>query len=105
MPNKLPNCVSAAFIEWLERGGHKITLKKNSMVCTKNSKRGVIQFPRHEIQGFYELDEYLSGRYELFLTQWLKYGKSFIEELKFAMASKYFRAKHLNQLMHMAKVA
>ena len=78
---KLANSISGAFLEWLERGGHKLTLKKNAMVITKDSKRGWISFEKREIKEFYELDEYLSKRYELFLMQWFKYGKGFIEEL------------------------
>ncbi|WP_111884000.1 hypothetical protein [Acinetobacter sp. CFCC 11171] len=103
---KLPNSISPAFIEWLDRGGHKIELKKNAMIVKKQFsdgvKRSVIPFERHEIKEFYELDEYLSKRYELFLTQWFKYGKGFIEELQKAMYSKYCKAVHLNNL---AKVA
>lgn len=32
---KLPNSISLAFIEWLDRGGHKIELKKNAMIVKK----------------------------------------------------------------------
>lgn len=103
---KLPNSISSAFIEWLDRGGHKITLKKNLMVITKECngsvKRGEIPFDRHEIKEFYELDEYLSQRYELFLKQYFNNGKGFIYELKLAMASKYRKAVMMNNL---AKVA
>ena len=99
---KLSNPISGAFLEWLERGGHKLSLKKNLMVVTKGDKRGVIPFERHKVKEFYELDEYLSKRYELFLMQWFKYGKGFIEELQKAMYSKYCKAVHLNNL---AKVA
>ena len=95
---KLANSISGAFLEWLERGGHKLTLKKNAMVITKDSKRGWISFEKREIKEFYELDEYLSKRYELFLMQWFKYGKGFIEELQKAMYSKYCKAVHLNNL-------
>lgn len=103
---RLANSISAAFLEWLERGGHKITLKKNLMVITKecngSSKRGVIPFERHEIKEFYELDEYLSQRYELFLKQYFNNGKGFIQDLHLAMASKYRKAVMMNNL---AKVA
>lgn len=102
---KLANCVSGAFLEWLERGGHKLSLKKNLMVVTKGDKRGVIPFERHKVKEFYELDEYLSERYELFLKQWLNNGKGFIYELQSAIAGKYFRAQHQNKLMKLAKVA
>lgn len=95
---RLPNNISAAFLEWLERGGHKLTLKKNVMVITKDGKRGQISFEKHKTKEFYELDEYLSKRYELFLMRWLKYGKGFIEELQKAMYSKYCKAVHLNNL-------
>lgn len=103
---RLPNSISAAFLEWLERGGHKITLKKNLMVITKecngSSKRGVIPFERHEVKGFYDLDDYLSGRYEIFLKQYFNNGKGFIQDLSLAMASKYRKAVMMNSL---AKVA
>ncbi|WP_180069433.1 hypothetical protein [Acinetobacter sp. YH12112] len=103
---KLPNSISPAFIEWLDRGGHKITLKKNLMVITKecngSTKRGVIPFERHEVREFYDLDDYLSGRYEVFLKQYLNNGKSFIDDLNWAMAGKYRKAVMMNNL---AKVA
>lgn len=75
---QLPNSISGAFLEWLERGGHKLTIKKNVLVASKDGKRGVIPFERHQVKAFYQLDEYLTKRYELFLLQWLKYGKNFI---------------------------
>ena len=103
---RLPNSISPAFIEWLERGGHKITLKKNLMVVTKecngSAKRGVIPFERHEVREFYDLDDYLSGRYEVFLKQYFNNGKGFIQDLHLAMASKYHKAVMMNNL---AKVA
>lgn len=103
---KLPNSISPAFIEWLDRGGHKITLKKNLMVITKecngSTKRGVIPFERHEVKEFYDLDDYLSGRYEVFLKQYFNNGKGFIYELNLAMTSKYRKAVMMNNL---AKVA
>ena len=103
---KLPNSISPAFLEWLDRGGHKIELKKNVMIVKKQFsdgvKRGVIPFDRHEIKEFYELDEYLSQRYELFLKQYLNNGKSFIDDLNLAMAGKFRRAVMMNNL---AKVA
>ena len=103
---KLPNSISPAFLEWLDRGGHKITLKKNLMViikdCNGSVKRGVIPFDRHEIKEFYELDEYLSQRYELFLKQYLNNGKSFIDDLNLAIAGKFRKAVMMNNL---AKVA
>ena len=102
---KLANCVSGAFLEWLERGGHKLTVKKHLMIAVKGDKRGVIPFERHQIKEFYELDEYLSERYELFLKQWLNNGKGFVHELQGAIAGKYFRAQHQNKLMKLAKVA
>lgn len=102
---KLANCVSGAFLEWLERGGHKLTIKKHIMVAAKGNKRGVIPFEHHKIQEFYELDEYLSERYEVFLKQWLNNGKGFVYELQGAIAGKYFRAQHQNKLMKLAKVA
>lgn len=103
---RLPNNISPAFIEWLERGGHKITLKKNLMVITKeckgSAKRSVIPFERHEVKEFYDLDDYLSGRYEVFLKQYFNNGKGFIQDLTSAMASKYRKAVMMNNL---AKVA
>ena len=82
---KLPNSISPAFIEWLDRGGHKIELKKNAMIVKKQFsdgvKRSVIPFERHEIKEFYELDEYLSQRYELFskaiFQQWERFYSGF----------------------------
>ena len=102
---KLANSISGAFLEWLERGGHKLTIKKNLMVAIKGNKRGVIAFEQHKIKEFYELDEYLSERYELFLKQWLNNGKGFVYELQGAIAGKFFRAQHQNKLMKLAKVA
>lgn len=103
---RLPNSISPAFIEWLDRGGHKIELKKNVLIVKKQFsdgvKRSVIPFERHEIKEFYELDEYLSQRYELFLKQYFNNGKSFVDDLKWAMASKYHKAVMMNNL---AKVA
>ena len=103
---KLPNSISPAFIEWLDRGGHKIELKKNLLVIKKQFsdgvKRSVIPFERHEIKEFYELDEYLSQRYELFLKQYFNNGKSFIDDLNWAMAGKFRKAVMMNNL---AKVA
>lgn len=69
---------------------------------TKEGKRGVIPFERHEIKEFYDLDKYLSERYELFLNQYFKYGKGFVHELKNSMTRKYVEAVRLNNL---AKVA
>ena len=51
---------------------------------------------------FYELDEYLSQRYEIFLKQYFNNGKGFIQDLHLAMASKYRKAVMMNNL---AKVA
>ncbi|WP_180115174.1 hypothetical protein [Acinetobacter sp. YH12140] len=103
---KLPNSISPAFIEWLDRGGHKIELKKNAMIVKKqfsdSMKRSVIPFERHKIKEFYELDEYLSQRYEVFLKQYFNNGKSFVDDLKWAMAGKYRKAVMMNNL---AKVA
>lgn len=103
---KLPNSISPAFIEWLDRGGHKIELKKNVMIVKKKFSDGVkrseIPFDRHEVKEFYELDEYLSQRYELFLKQYFNNGKGFIFELNLAMTSKYRKAVMMNSL---AKVA
>ena len=103
---KLPNSISPAFIEWLDRGGHKIELKKNVMIVKKKFSDGVkrseIPFDRHEVKEFYELDEYLSQRYELFLKQYFNNGKSFIDDLEQAMAGKYRKAVMMNNL---AKVA
>ena len=103
---KLPNSISSAFIEWLDRGGHKIELKKNVMIVKKKFSDGVkrseIPFERHEIKEFYELDEYLYQRYELFLKQYFNNGKGFIQDLKLAMVSKYRKAVMMNNL---AKVA
>ena len=82
MAKLLPNSISGPFLEWLERGGHKITLKKDLMVITKDGKRGAIPFERHRAKEFYQLDEYLAQRYELFLTQYFKYGKDFIHDLR-----------------------
>lgn len=65
-------------------------------------KRSVIPFERHEIKELYELDEYLSQRYELFLKQYFNNGKSFVDDLKWAMAGKYRKAVMMNNL---AKVA
>lgn len=103
---KLPNSISAAFLEWLERGGHKIELKKNAMIVKKQFsdgvKRSVIPFERHEVKEFYDLDDYLSGRYEVFLKQYFNNGKSFVDDLKWAMAGKFRKALMMNNL---AKVA
>lgn len=103
---RLPNSISAAFLEWLERGGHKIELKKNVMIVKKKFSDGVkrseIPFDRHEVKEFYDLDDYLSGRYELFLKQYFNNGKSFVDDLKWAMAGKYRKAVMMNNL---AKVA
>lgn len=103
---KLPNSISPAFIEWLDRGGHKIELKKNTMIVKKQFsdgvKRSVIPFDRHEVKEFYDLDDYLSGRYEIFLKQYFNNGKSFVDDLKWAMAGKYRKAVMMNNL---AKVA
>ena len=102
---KLANCVSGAFLEWLERGGHKLTIKKHIMVAAKGNKRGVIPFEHHKIQEFYELDEYLSERYEVFLKQWLNHGKHFVLDLQSSIQGRYFRAQYQNRLMQLAKVA
>lgn len=103
---KLPNSISPAFIEWLDRGGHKIELKKNVMIVKKKFSDGVkrseIPFDRHEVKEFYDLDDYLSGRYEVFLKQYFNNGKSFVDDLKWAMAGKYRKAVMMNNL---AKVA
>lgn len=103
---RLPNSISPAFIEWLDRGGHKIELKKNVMIVKKKFSDGVkrseIPFDRHEVKEFYDLDDYLSGRYEVFLKQYFNNGKSFVDDLKWAAAGKFRRAVMMNNL---AKVA
>lgn len=103
---RLPNNISAAFLEWLERGGHKIELKKNLLVIKKQfsdgMKRSEIPFERHEVKEFYDLDDYLSGRYEVFLKQYFNNGKGFIYELKLAMTSKYRKAVMMNNLVKVA---
>ena len=37
---KLANSISGAFLEWLERGGHKLTIKKHLLVVVKASIHG-----------------------------------------------------------------
>ena len=35
---KLPNSISPAFLEWLDRGGHKIELKKNVLIVKQEKQ-------------------------------------------------------------------
>lgn len=102
MLKQLPSSIGAPFVEWCERGGHKVQIKKNKLIIKKGENFGVIEFDRNEPAELYQLNEYLSVRYELFLKQYLKYGKGFIAELRAAMANKYYQAVKINTLRMVA---
>lgn len=85
---RLPNELSPAFMEWCLRGGHSIKVKKDRVCIHKDQKRGEVICKPGVIQESYAMNDYLIERFQLFCRQWLKYGKSFVDELTYAMLSK-----------------
>ncbi|MDM1272645.1 hypothetical protein [Acinetobacter indicus] len=99
---RLPNELSPAFMEWCLRGGHSIKVKKDRVCIHKDQKRGEVICKPGVIQESYAMNEYMIERFQLFSRQWLKYGKSFVDELTYVMLSK--QADCIRQI-NLAKVA
>lgn len=67
------------FVFWMQKGGHNLNERKGNIVMRKNGKVAEIYFSDAD---YYEINDYCKERYELFLTQWFKYGVEFIKNLK-----------------------
>ena len=87
--SRLPNELCPAFMEWRVRGGHEIKIKKDRVVIRKGAKTGEIFAKRGQVQPSYLMNDYMIGRFKLFSLQWLKYGKSFVNDLDSSMMSKF----------------
>ncbi|WOE32786.1 MULTISPECIES: hypothetical protein [unclassified Acinetobacter] len=101
----LPDSLSSPFIEWLDRGGHGIKVKRNRVTATKGDKVGIIYCENGKTQSHYNMNEYLVERYQVFLKQWLNHDKQFILNLRSAMVGRYLACQHQHNLLKMAKVA
>ena len=100
--SRLPNELCPAFMEWCVRGGHEIKVKKDRVVIRKGTKTGEIFAKRGQIQPSYFMSGYMIERFKLFSLQWLKYGKSFVNDLDNSMMSKFIEA---HRQINLAKVA
>ena len=100
--SRLPNELCPAFMEWCVRGGHEIKIKKDRVVIRKGAKTGEIFAKRGQIQPSYFMSGYMIERFKLFSLQWLKYGKSFVNDLDNSMMSKFIEA---HRQINLAKVA
>ena len=100
--SRLPNELCPAFMEWCVRGGHEIKVKKDRVVIRKGAKTGEIFAKRGQIQPSYFMSGYMIERFKLFSLQWLKYGKSFVNDLDNSMMSKFIEA---HRQINLAKVA
>ena len=100
--SRLPNELCPAFMEWCVRGGHEIKVKKDRVVIRKGAKTGEIFAKRGQIQPSYFMSGYMIERFKLFSLQWLKYGKSFVNDLDSSMMSK---CVEVHRQISLAKVA
>lgn len=100
--SRLPNELCPAFMEWCVRGGHEIKVKKDRVVIRKGAKTGEIFAKRGQIQPSYFMSGYMIERFKLFSLQWLKYGKSFVNDLDSSMMSKFVE---VHRQISLAKVA
>ena len=100
--SRLPNELCPAFMEWCVRGGHEIKVKKDRVVIRKGAKTGEIFAKRGQIQPSYFMSGYMIERFKLFSLQWLKYGKSFVNDLDSSMMSKFVE---VYRQINLAKVA
>ena len=100
--SRLPNELCLAFMEWCVRGGHEIKVKKDRVVIRKGTKTGEIFAKRGQIQPSYLMSGYMIERFKLFSLQWLKYGKSFVNDLDNSMMSKFVE---VHRQINLAKVA
>ena len=99
---RLPNELCTAFMEWLVRGGHEIKVKKDRIVIKKAQKTGEIIAKRGSIQASYAMNDYMIERFKLFSLQWLKYGKSWVEELDNSMMCKFAEVQRQINLVKVA---
>ena len=82
---KLPHSICTVFMQWMLTGGHVSKIKKDSITLVKgeNKDQKVAKvFFDGAVRDFYEMNDYCTERYKLFLSQWFKKGRSFIESLK-----------------------
>ena len=100
--SRLPNELCPAFMEWCVRGGHEIKIKKDRVVIRKGAKTGEIFAKRGQVQPSYLMNDYMIGRFKLFSLQWLKYCRSFVNDLDNSMMSKFAEAY---RQINLAKVA
>ena len=100
--SRLPNELCPAFMEWCVRGGHEIKVKKDRVVIRKGAKTGEIFAKRGQIQPSYFMSGYMIERFKLFSLHWLKYGKSFVNDLDNSMMSKFVE---VHRQINLAKVA
>ena len=82
--------------------GMKSKSKKDRVVIRKGAKTGEIFAKRGQVQPSYLMNDYMIGRFKLFSLQWLKYGKSFVNDLDNSMMSKF---AEVHRQINLAKVA
>ena len=82
--------------------GMKSKSKKDRVVIRKGAKTGEIFAKRGQVQSSYLMNDYMIERFKLFSLQWLKYGKSFVNDLDNSMMSKFVE---VHRQINLAKVA
>lgn len=102
--NRLPNSLCSPFIEWCTRGGHEIQIKKGKVSLKKGKNVGVIKFDG-KIEDDYQMNDYLTERFQLFSKQWLNNGESFVEELSSSMLCKFNQIQNQISLSELRMVA
>ena len=69
------------FLVWLWRGQHKIQYKKKQIIVRKNDKEAIIQ-NSNDPSLMIEVNDYAYERWLIFLNQWFRIGKEFLDNLK-----------------------
>ena len=78
---KITNKLMPQFLVWLWRGQHKIQYKRKQIIVRKNDKEAIMQKCENK-NAMIEINDYAYERWLVFLNQWFRIGKSFIDNLK-----------------------
>ena len=78
---KITNKLMPQFLVWLWRGQHKIQYKRKQIIVRKNDKEAIMQKCENR-NAMIEINDYAYERWLIFLNQWFRIGKSFIDNLK-----------------------
>lgn len=100
--SRLPNELCPALWSGVCVVDMKSRSKKDRVVIRKGTKTGEIFAKRGQIQPSYLMSDYMIERFKLFSLQWLKYGKSFVNDLDNSMMSKFIE---VHRQINLAKVA